>query len=189
MGETVVVIGAGPVGCLHLEVARARGASRVIMVDVQESRLRRAERFHPDLLIKSDENGSHVDRVVDFTGGWGAQVVIVACPSAKAQQEAIHMACKGGRVLLFGGLPPDVSEVPLSTNLIHYRGIHVMGAFSFSPRHHVLSIRMIAEKKIHAREYITHLLPLERFQEGIDALLRGDALKVVLKPGDFTIQV
>jgi len=181
--DTVVVIGAGPIGCFHVEIARARGAKKVILMDVLESRLELAKRFSPDVLIRNVPGSSeHIDRVFALTDGLGASVVVVACPSGEAQQDAIAMAAKGGRILFFGGLPKDNSRVAFDSNLIHYRGLHVIGATTFSPKHHEIVLDMFATGKIHAREYITHVLPLEKFAEGFDALFRGEALKVVLKP-------
>lgn len=181
--DTVVIIGAGPIGCFHVEIARARGARKIILMDVLESRLELAQRFAPDHLIQNtSKSKEYINEVKELTDGLGASVIIVACPSGEAQKDALAMAAKGGRVLLFGGLPKDQSQVLFDSNLIHYRGLHVIGATTFSPKHHQIALQMFAQGKIHAREYITHVLPLERFAEGLEALLQGKALKVVLKP-------
>lgn len=181
--DTVVVIGAGPIGCFHVEIARARGARKVILVDVLRPRLELARRFAPDHLIQNVPGSKeYVEEIRNLTSGFGASVVVVACPSGEAQQDAIAMAAKGGRVLFFGGLPKDNSKVVFDSNLIHYHGLHVIGATTFSPKHHEIVLDMFAAGKIRAREYITHVLPLERFAEGFEVLSRGEALKVVLKP-------
>ncbi|MEN3185201.1 MAG: alcohol dehydrogenase catalytic domain-containing protein [Atribacterota bacterium] len=181
--DVVVIIGAGPIGCFHVEIARARGARKIILMDVLESRLELARKFSPDHLMKNASEGKeYIDEVRERTDGLGASVIIVACPSGEAQKDALAMAAKGGRVLFFGGLPRDRSQVLFDSNLIHYRGLHVIGATTFSPKHHQIVLDMFVLKRIRAREYITHVLPLERFAEGIEALLKGEALKVVLKP-------
>ncbi len=181
--DTVVIIGAGPIGCFHVEIARARGARKIILMDVLRTRLEIAQRFAPDHLIQNTPGSTeHIKQVVELTNGLGSSVVVVACPSGEAQQDALAMAAKGGRVLFFGGLPKDKSQVLFDSNLIHYRGLHIIGATTFSPKHHEIVLDMFATGKIHAREYITHVLPLERFMEGLDVLARGEALKVVLKP-------
>ncbi len=180
--DTVVVIGAGPIGCFHVETARARGAALVMVVDVLEERLELARRFNPDHLVKSKPDSSHVEKIIELTNDMGASVIVVACPAPEAQQEALRMAAKGGRIILFGGLPKDKSEVALDANIIHYEGLHLIGATSFSPKHQEIALSLISSGRIHASEYITHDLPLERFQEGIDALLAGTALKVVFRP-------
>lgn len=181
--DTVVVIGAGPVGCFHVEIARARGARKIILMDVLESRLRLAQRFAPDHLIQSvSESKEYIDEVKNLTNGLGASVIVVACSSGEAQRDALEMAAKGGRVLFFGGLPKNQSQVLFDSNLIHYRGLHIIGATTFSPKHHETALSMFVQKKIHAKEYITHVLPLEHFAKGIEMLSRGEALKVVLRP-------
>jgi L-iditol 2-dehydrogenase len=181
--DLVVIVGAGPIGCFHVEIARARGARMVALIDVLPARLELASRFHPDYLLPGG-NGTkdHLEKVREITGGFGASVIVVACPSGEAQQEALEMAAKGGRVLFFGGLPRDASQVLFDSNAIHYKGLHVIGATTFSPKHHETALSLFASGRIHAREYITHVLPLEDFKQGIEALLRGEALKVVFKP-------
>ncbi|HOQ67214.1 MAG TPA: alcohol dehydrogenase catalytic domain-containing protein [Candidatus Atribacteria bacterium] len=180
--DQVVIIGAGPIGCFHVQIARARGAEKILLTDLLENRLELARRFSPDLLIQGGSESGYIEKIIEETQGLGPSVVVVAAPSGEAQREAIQMAAKGGRVIFFGGLPKDKSEVLLDSNLIHYRGLHVIGTTTFSPKHHEIALSMMSSHKIHARDYITHLLPLEKFQEGIDALLAGKALKVVFQP-------
>jgi len=91
LGDTVVIIGAGPVGCFHCEIARIRGALKIIMVDLLNKRLKLAERFSPDLLLDSSDSG-YLKKINDETQGLGTDVVIVACSSIKAQQDALEMA-------------------------------------------------------------------------------------------------
>ncbi len=181
--DVVVVIGAGPIGCFHVEIAKARGARMVVLMDVLEERLRLASAFAPDFLVKSEtDSNAHVEKVKELTDGFGASVIVVACPSGEAQKDAITMAAKGGRVLFFGGLPKDQGQVLLDSNAIHYKGLFVIGATTFSPKHHEMALHLFATSKIHAQDYITHLLPLEEFEKGIEALLTGNALKVVFRP-------
>jgi L-iditol 2-dehydrogenase len=180
MGDSVVIIGAGPVGCFHCEIARIRGALKIIMVDLLNERLKLAERFNPDLLLDSNDSG-YLKRIGDETQGLGADVVIVACSSIKAQQDALEIARNGGRVIFFGGLPPGKSSSSLDVNLLHYKNLQVFGAYSFSPEHHRLSLELMSKRKIRAKNYITHVIPLENIIEGIKAVKEGRALKVVIR--------
>jgi L-iditol 2-dehydrogenase len=102
-GDTVAVIGAGPVGCLHAGLARVRGASAVVLVDMRAERLKIAEAF-ADLTIDASREDVHA-RVLETTHGLGASVVIVAAPSHRAQEQAIFLAARRGRINFFGGLP------------------------------------------------------------------------------------
>lgn len=179
IGDTVVIIGAGPIGCFHTELAYNRGASKVILMDIMPERLNLAERFQPEVLINNNQSG-YISRVFKETNNLGANVVIVACPSGKAQTESTKMVRKGGRIIFFGGLPHNKSQIFLDTNLIHYKNLQVYGSSRFAPEHNKLALKMIAEGKIKADQYITHILPLENYQKAIQLLEDGKALKVVL---------
>lgn len=181
LGDTVVIIGAGPIGCFHAEIAHERGASRVILMDIMQERLNLAKRFQPEVLINNSRPG-YVSRVIRETDDLGADVVIVACPSDKAQAESLEMTRKGGKIVFFGGLPHGKSQVSLDTNLIHYKNLRVYGSSRFAPEHNKLALKMIAEGKIKADEYVTHILPLKDYQKAIQLLEEGKALKIVLTP-------
>jgi L-iditol 2-dehydrogenase len=181
VGESVVIIGAGPIGCFHTEIAHTRGVSKVMIMDILEERLELAKRFNPEVVIDSTGPG-YISKVLKETDNLGADVVIVACPSKKAQIESLEMVRKGGRVIFFGGLPHGKSQVFLDTNLIHYKNLRIYGSNTFTPRHHKLAIEMIAEGKIKANEYITDVFSLQEYQKAIKVLELGKALKVVLMP-------
>ncbi len=178
-GDTVVVIGAGPIGCMHLMLAKAEEAGKTIIIDVDEKRLKMAERFEPDLIIDG-RDGSSVERVLQATGGLGAEVVIVACGSHQAQMDAIRMAAKMGRVSFFAGLPKDKPTITLDANLVHYREISVFGAFASHRRQFVKALELIHSGKIDAAKVITHRFPLERIVEGIITTKKGEGLKSVV---------
>lgn len=181
IGDTVTIIGTGPIGCFHLQIARARGALKIIMMDILKKRLELVERFHPDLIIDNSKN-DYIKKVIQATEGLGSDVVIVACPSAKAQMDSLKMARKGESVIFFGGLPPGKSMTSLDTNLIHYKALHILGSTTFSPEHNRMALKLISTGKIEAKKYITHTFPLKDFKEAIRVIEKGEALKVVLKP-------
>jgi L-iditol 2-dehydrogenase len=181
LNDTVVIIGSGPIGCIHTSVARARGAAKVIVADVFEDRLRMCEPFGPDLTI----NASKVDlveEVLRVTGEKGADVVITANPVPETQVQAVQMARKGGRILFFGGLPHDRSKPGIDTNLIHYKGLHVMGTTTFAPRHHMLALSMMTTGRIPGDKLVTHVMQLTDFKKGVELAGTGKALKVVFIP-------
>ncbi|MCX5758993.1 MAG: alcohol dehydrogenase catalytic domain-containing protein, partial [Candidatus Hydrogenedentes bacterium] len=120
LGDTVVIIGAGPIGCMIIEAARLMGASKVIVVQRSRPRLEMARRFNADVYICGSEEDS-VARVLEETGGLGADVILTACPSPQAQVDAVAMARNRARVNFFGGLPKGQSNVTLDTNVIHYK--------------------------------------------------------------------
>jgi L-iditol 2-dehydrogenase len=182
LGETVVVMGCGPVGCIHLCLARARGASRIFAADIRPERLAFAGRFEPDAVINAAETDL-VAAVRDLTGGLGADVVITATPAPAAPVQAVEMARKGGRILLFGGLPAGEQTPPVDMNLIHYNGLYLIGTTTFAPRHNKAAMELVATGRIPAGTLITHRLPLSAFEAGARLALEGTVLKAVFYPG------
>jgi L-iditol 2-dehydrogenase len=179
LGDTVLVIGDGPMGCLHLEVARARGAARVIMVGL--GRLAQIVPFGPDHIIDAAKQNP-VDEVKRLTGGFGADVAIVANSIAKTQAQAVEAVRKRGRIILFGGLPKADPMTTLDGNSIHYNELHVVGAFSYAAWIHQKALEVIASGKIHAEKYFNKTVSLEGIVEGIREAESGHALKVLVKP-------
>lgn len=181
-GDTVVVMGAGPIGCLHVRLARSRGAETVYLTEVNPNRLAlSAERVKPDVAI----DGSAVDvveEVRELTGGRGPDVVITAAPSGKAQEHAIEMAAPRGRISFFGGLPRDNPFIRCDSNKVHYRELFLMGANGSSPAHNAQALELIASGAVGVADLITHRLPLDQVHEAIRAVTGGEAVKVVVQP-------
>jgi len=181
LGDSVMIIGSGPIGCFHIALARARGAGTIIIADVFDERLELCKSFGPDITI----NASKVDlveEVMKITNGKGVDVVITANPVGETQVQAIKMAKKGGRVVLFGGLPHGKSKPEIDTNIIHYRAIHLMGTTTFAPNHHKLALSLMANGRIPGDKMVTHRMPLSDFEKGLQLAINGKALKVVFIP-------
>ncbi len=180
-GDTVVIIGSGPIGCIHVSVARARGAKKIIIADVFDDRLKLCEPFKPDYTINSSKVNL-VEEVKKITENKGADVIITANPVGETQVQALEMAKKGGRIVFFGGLPHDKSKPGIDTNLIHYKGLHVIGTTTFAPKHHKMSLELMESGKIPNDKLVTHILPLAEFKKGVQLATEGKALKVVFIP-------
>jgi L-iditol 2-dehydrogenase len=180
-GDTVVVIGAGPAGCLHIAVAKGRGA-RVAVLEIAETRRRLARRFDPDLVMNPSDSDV-VSQVRRFTGGVGADIVICAAPVAQAQALGVEIVRKAGKVFLFGGLPKADPMTTLDGNRIHYGQIEVIGAFSYHPRFHKLALELLADGKLPAAALITHTFELDKINQAYHAAASGEALKVVIETG------
>ena len=179
LGDAILIIGDGPIGCLHLEIARARGASRIIMVGL--SKLKLAKRFEPDYLIDASK-ADPVKKVLEYTDGMGADVAICANPVASTQEQAIESVRKRGKVILFGGLSKDNPFTNLNSNIIHYNELSVVVAFSYPAYMHKLALEVIKNKKITSQKYIDMILPLNDITRGFEAAEKGSTLKVIIKP-------
>jgi L-iditol 2-dehydrogenase len=180
LADTVLIMGAGPIGCLHIAVAKARGAA-VIVSEPHEQRREVAQRFGPDALI-DPFNQDVAATVRALTHGLGADIVICANPVAATQTQAVEAVRKAGRVILFGGLPKANPLTTLDGNRIHYGEIEVVGAFSYHPTTHELAVDFLSRQVIPAEKLITHTLPLEQVSRAFEIAASGEGLKVIVTP-------
>ena len=91
-------------------------------------------------------------------------------------------ARKGGRILLFGGLPKEQSKPGIDLNIVHYNALHLIGTTIFAPRHYRLAVNLVASKRIPVDKLITHRFSLSEFQQGATMALEGTVLKAVFEP-------
>lgn len=181
-GDVVVIVGAGPIGCLHVRLARARGAARVVLADMQPDRLRMAaDLVKPDDTIDVS-SVDLVEEVLRLTDGAGADVVITAAASGAAQEQALRAVARGGRVSFFGGLPKDKPVIAVDSNLVHYRELTIVGANGSSPADNAEALRLIATGEVPVSDLITHTLPLDRVLDAFGIVARGEAIKVTIEP-------
>jgi L-iditol 2-dehydrogenase len=181
-GQTVVVVGAGPIGCLHVRLARARGAARVLLIELSPRRLELAAGLvAPDEAVAA-EGTDTVAAVRELTEGRGADAVIVAAGSGQAQEDALRMAARRGTVSFFGGLPKDRPTITCDANIVHYCEVGIVGANGSSPAHNRQALELIATGAVPVSDLITHRLPLERTLEGIHTATSGEAIKVTVEP-------
>lgn len=182
LGDTVVVVGAGPLGCIHLQLAKVKGASRTILVELSRERIDFAKKLaFPDIVINpSSENA--IQRVKEETKGRGADRIIVSCPSGKAQEESVSMVAPRGIINFFGGLPLDDPFIRFNSNLIHYGEFYVVGTHGSAPYHNELALNLISQGKIRVKELISHRLPLERLEEGLALAESKKGMKVLINP-------
>jgi L-iditol 2-dehydrogenase len=180
LNDVVVVIGAGPIGCLLVAVAKARGA--IVFVAQRSARRRELiKQFGPEAVIDASAEDP-VARVRDLTGGLGADIAICANPVASTQAQAVQMVRKGGKVVLFGGLPRAHPLTTLDGNRIHYGEVEVIGAFSYHPTHHDQALDLLARGVIPAQQLITHTFPLAEIDQAFAVADSGEGLKVVVEP-------
>ena len=180
-GDTVVVIGAGPMGIMNACVAREVGAKKIILAEINEARLEQAEPFAFDRLVNpaAEDLGEIVKAETD---GVGADVVIVAAPAAPPQEQAIALARKRGTVCLFASLPADNKMLSLDSRAIHYGELRLVGTSDSTPEHVGMAVDMISGGSLPAERLATHVLPLDGIFEAYELMQSGEALRVVLRP-------
>lgn len=179
-GDVVVIIGAGPIGCFHARLAKLRGASTVIMIEVNDKRLALSKKFGVDFAVNSDYENP-IEKVMALTGNKGADKVISATPMTETQQQGIFMVRKGGIVVFFGGVKKG-TLAQIDTNYVHYNNIWIYGHFGCSNIQCQKAYELVISPQFKAEEFITHILPLAEIKTGIRLMQQGDAIKVVLQP-------
>lgn len=179
-GDTVVVFGSGPIGCMHVELAKSQGAKKIILIDISEERLSLAERFSADNLISSRKEDV-VTQVLSLTHNSGADVVITACSANTAQEKSLRIIKKRGRISFFAGLPKDKPTISLDSNIIHYKEISLFGAFASYKKQYEKALSLVSSGKIKAGKFITRTISLDQLVEGIELTRSGRGLKVIVK--------
>lgn len=177
---TTVIIGGGPIGLLHAQLARLNGASQVVLCDVVPQRLREAEKIGVNVTINSTSENL-VNRVLSLTGGRGADIVVEAVGRRETWESTFGLVRKGGTILLFGGCPSG-TMVSFGAEKIHYGELRVQGAFHHTPAAVERAFRLIVSGQVSIMPLISHEMPLERAGEALELMGEGKALKIALRP-------
>lgn len=174
MGDDVVIVGSGPIGLLHLQVALHRGG-RLIVSDPIASRLEVAKSLGAHDVIDAS-SVDPVERVKELTGGRGADCVIVAVGAPEPIRQGIQMGAINGRVNLFAGTYPAV-ELPTDPNLIHYRQIVLTGSHDFTPHHFTTALKLIQHGIVDPLPLISHRFALDETREAFETTAGRSGLK------------
>ena len=181
-GDTVTIIGLGPIGLMFVRVAKIAGA-RVIAVGRRQVQLDRAEHLGAEVLIESHRGDDPTDEVRRHTrGGRGSDAVIEAVGSPHAWRQAVSMVRSGGRVNFFGGCPKQ-TVVCLDTGRLHYSSLTLRATFHHTPDHIREALELISRGEVHARDFIAGEVPLTELATAFRqwASRRGQ-LKIAILP-------
>jgi L-iditol 2-dehydrogenase len=162
-GDSVAVIGLGPIGQMFVRMAKLAGA-RVIALGRRQSQLDRAARLGADEVIGVVEPADAVSAVRALTGGRGAEVAIEAVGTAVTWEMAAHMLRRGGTVNFFGGCPSD-DRVSLETSLLHYSEITCKASFHHTPAHIRRALQVIGDGSVTAQDFVKGQEPLQNMLE------------------------
>ena len=180
-GDVVLIQGAGPIGIMHLLMAKARGATRVILSDRLPERLAKGAELGADRTV--DINAEDLSRVVgDATGGAGADVVIVAAPVRAAMEESLQLAAYRGRINFFAGLPKQEPCIQADANLIHYKELVVTGSTGSSTNDCRRAVELAAAGKVDLDALIGDRFPLTEAPAAFAAARHHNGWKVILQP-------
>ncbi len=181
LGSSVLVIGSGIAGLLHVQVARALGAGRVIATDINDYRLAAAKRLGADAAIRAEEDLPACLREVN--DGRLADLVIVCAGAISATTQALQSVERGGTVLLFAPTDPGVT-IPLSVNELFWRNdITLTTSYAGSPADYEAALELIRAHHICPGEMITHRLSLTETGLGFQLVADAqDSIKVIIEP-------
>jgi L-iditol 2-dehydrogenase len=184
LGDTVLILGSGPIGCWQAVMARDRGAGKVFLCDVNRQRLDLAldavGGFLDDAWVAGEDNG--LAGLLERTGGAGAGRISVAAPSKQAQQAALEMAAKRARVVYFAGLPKHDPVSPLDMNQLHYKELAILGAYGATTRQYRITMDYLNRRRKELAPVVTHQFPLDRIGEAFETIRAGTGLKLVVVP-------
>jgi len=182
IGDTITIIGAGPLGLMLMQVAKLMGCD-VVAVVKRDEQVSDAKRFGADDVVHINKVKSPIEAVMHLTEGRGSDVVIEAVGRPQAWQWAVDMVRRGGAVNFFGGCASG-TKVELDTNRLHYSELTLKATFHHTPESVRKAFALIAEKKIKSTDYVTGEAPLSKLKQVLQQMLeRGNQIKTAIIPG------
>lgn len=180
-GQSVLVIGSGISGLLHIKLARAMGAERIVAVDINEYRLKAAEKFGADTVFSADKYSP--ERLREINSGYLADAAIVCTGAVAAVAQALASVERGGVVLFFAPTGPGVT-VPLSINDVFWRtDVTLTTSYAGSPADYSSALELILSRRVPVKDMITHRLKLAETGLGFKLVAEArESIKVIILP-------
>ncbi|TFF83966.1 alcohol dehydrogenase [Candidatus Thorarchaeota archaeon] len=180
LGDTVVIIGAGPIGQMFIMLAKKSGASTVIVSDLADLRRDTAKKAGADIVIDPAKEDP-VERVREETSVRGADVVIEAVGIRQTWEQAVDMTRDAGTTVLFGGAASG-TKFELDTGRFHYGQLTIKGVFHLKPRHVEQALGLIIAGDVNPDLLISHEMPLKDVKKALELMGEGKTMKVAVVP-------
>jgi L-iditol 2-dehydrogenase len=177
-GEHVWVVGAGPIGLMHVQLVRLAGASKIMVSEVDEFRANKAAKLGADVVINPIKEDIF-QRIMKETEGRGVDKIIIAAGVPKLIEDSFKAARKGARIVIFAG-SPEGSFITLDPNIIHYKEIELTGSSASTPYLHKKAIELVSSGRIDLKSLITHRLRLEDIVKGLEMKEMVEGLKTLI---------
>ena len=174
-GADTLIIGMGPIGIMHIMMARVFGAGRIFVNDLNAERLSKSKELIPDVIpLEGDVmNGLRAN------GAEGVDVCIIAAPAASAQAQSLEYMNMNGKILYFGGLPAGRENVTINTNLIHYKQLTIQGCTKQSVSEYRLCAKLVNDGRIPLNLIMSDSYRIDQFHEAMDNAAAARGLKHV----------
>ncbi len=176
-GDAVLILGGGPIGCLHALLAEHHQAESIV-AERLESRIRKIERHTSARILDASEPLENT--VLEETGGKGADVILTATPEIRVDGALLRMLAPGGRACIFSGPKAGDCETTIDIRHVHYREIAVVGAYGCTSRQNVAAAELLASGAVNADWIITKRTPLERIHDAFSHSSERRGLKSVV---------
>lgn len=179
--DILLVVGAGPIGLMHMMLGRIQGVQCVIVSEKNSERCKKAKKLGADIVVdplEEDLKGI----VMEESGGEGADVIIIAAPAHEAQEGSLELACKGGRINFFGGLPKDNSLINFNSNLVHYKELIVTGTTASNNENCRRAAKLVTSKRIDLTKLVSESFPLMEARKAFEIAEERKSLKIVFEP-------
>ncbi len=180
LGDTVAIIGAGPIGQMLIMLAKKNGASTVIASDLTELRRNMATKAGADIIIDPAKTDP-IEIVKQETSGYGADVVIEAVGLPATWEQAVKMTRDAGTTVLFGGAASGTT-FEVDTGRFHYGQLTIKGVFHLKPKHVEQALNLLKAGDISTDILISHEMPLSRITDALEMMGEGRSMKIAILP-------
>ncbi len=175
-GADTLIIGMGPIGIMHIMVAKLFGAGKIFINDLSTERMQKAKELFPDVIVLDGD----VSEALKKRNQKGVDVCIIAAPAAIAQAQSLTYMNMNGKILYFGGLPKDREQVTINTNLIHYKQLSIQGCTKQSVFEYRLCAKLVNDKRIPLELIMSDTYAIDDFQKALDNAAQAKGLKHVI---------
>ena len=179
-GDTVLIIGSGMAGILHIQLAKLKGTQKIVAADINPDRLKLAEKFGADHVI--DAKGDLLQQLKELNDGRAADKVIVCTGAVKAALTALECVDRGGTILYFA-VPDPTTKIPIPITQFWRNETTIRTSYGAAPRDLEEALQILAQKQVNVADMITHRLDIREIAEGFRLVAEaGKSLKVIIEP-------
>jgi len=178
--QSVLVVGSGVAGLLNIKLAKAMGASKIFATDIDDFRLKTAEKMGADIVINARENVA--EEIKKHNDGKFADLVILCAGVPSAVKQAIESVQAGGTILFFAPTEPGV-DIPFPLFDLWNKQVKMVSTYAGAPRDIEEAIEIIRTKKMVVTDMITHRFPLSKASEGFKLAAQAkNSIKIIIEP-------